>query len=389
LCFFASVFEGADNVSLGLAAGKIAPELGLRPGQVGIALSASIIGLMIGAAVGGRFADRFGRKPVLVGSMLVLGVFSLCTVLARTPPQLMFIRFAVGLGLGGAFPTLISLAVESAGKGHAATALAAVYCGQPLGGAALSLVVWIGGAGMGWRPIFLIGGIGPLLIALLLRRYLRGHEDRFKSTRTAAVMKESITTVLGGGNRLPSTLLLWVACLMTLFVVYLLLNWIPTLMVAKGLTQPQAALASMMLNVGAAIGVLSLGRATDTARRRLVLTLAYFALAVALSALTYSNGVAAIVTLSTLAGFLMLGAQLVLYATAAYCYPTNIRATGVGVAVAVGRLGAVAAPLVGGWVLSTGYGAGAVLATTIPCVCIAAISAGMLMIRLQKLEPQL
>jgi AAHS family 3-hydroxyphenylpropionic acid transporter len=390
LCFVVSLFEGMDNVSMGLAAPKLGPEFHLSPAQIGLALSASLFGLMIGALVGGRLADRWGRKRVLIASISALGLFSLGTLLGREFGVLVLMRLLVGLGLGGAFPILIAIAAETSSPRLRATGISMVYCGQPLGAAIISLIIGLGGAGMDWRAVFYVGGLGPLVLVPVLACFL-SEPDGFRAARIvtgANPDSKSVVKILFGRGKALTTLLLWASSIFTLFVVYLLLSWIPSLMVSKGLTRPQGAIISMTLNFGAAAGVLVFGAATDRGYRRQTIVAAYMALVLSLAGLVYFNGFPAMLAFGGLAGFFMLGSQLILYALAADCYPTLVRGTGVGAAVAFGRAGSAIAPLVGGAVLSAGYGAAAVLATAIPCVFVAAGAAVALLVHLGRMDQE-
>ena len=112
VCFLIAAIEGYDIQAFGVAAPKMVPELGLDPGQQGWAGSAAMMGLVLGALVGGWLADRHGRKPVLLGSVAAFGLFSLLTAMAHSYEALLWARFATGLGFGGAMPNLIAVAVE-------------------------------------------------------------------------------------------------------------------------------------------------------------------------------------------------------------------------------------------------------------------------------------
>src|SRR5882757_6346291 len=161
ICFLVALFEGLDIQSMGVAAPRLAPAFGLNPGQMGIVMSASTLGLMIGAAVGGWLSDRIGRKSVLIFSMAALAVFSSATTLAPGYPTLLVIRVLAGLGLGGALPNLIALVSEVAPQRIRVTALGLMYCGLPIGGATAGAIA-AGVSSADWRPIFYVGGLGPL-----------------------------------------------------------------------------------------------------------------------------------------------------------------------------------------------------------------------------------
>ena len=139
VCFLIAAIEGYDIQAFGVAAPKMAPELGLDPSQLGWGGSAAMIGLVIGAFAGGWLADRFGRKPVLVGSVALFGVFSIVTATAGSYETLLWARLATGLGFGGAMPTPIAVAVEIARPERRAATVAAMFCGMPVGGAIAAL----------------------------------------------------------------------------------------------------------------------------------------------------------------------------------------------------------------------------------------------------------
>jgi AAHS family 3-hydroxyphenylpropionic acid transporter len=173
ICFLVALFEGLDIQSMGVAAPRLGPAFGLTPGQMGMVMSASTLGLMIGAALGGWISDRIGRKTVLIFSMAALAVFSLATTIAPGYPTLLVIRVLAGLGLGGAFPNLIALVSEVAPQRIRVTALGLMYCGLPVGGATAGAIA-ASVSSADWRPIFYVGGLGPLLLIPVLAGGLRG-----------------------------------------------------------------------------------------------------------------------------------------------------------------------------------------------------------------------
>jgi AAHS family 3-hydroxyphenylpropionic acid transporter len=381
LCFLAALLEGVDIQSMGLAAPKLGAEFGLGPAQLGYAATASVLGLFLGAGVGGRLADRIGRKAVLLGALVALGVFSLATAFARDLPSLLAIRVLAGIGMGGAFPNLIAIANEAAGPRSRALAVAVMYCGMPFGGGLAGLMVFFGGAAMDWRAIFYVGGLGPLALVPLLI-WLLPESARFRealAAQGAVANRATVGTVLFGEGRAVATLTLWVAYFFTLLVVYLLVNWIPSLMVAKGLTRAEGALVSAVVNFGAVVGALIFGRAMDRGQERAVVIVMYVGMAAALAALAVLNGMTLMLAAGCAAGFFAIGGQVVLYALAPRYYGVLIRGAGVGAAVAAGRLGSMTGPLMGGALLQAGFGANAVLAGAIPGMALAAIAAVILL----------
>jgi MFS transporter, AAHS family, 3-hydroxyphenylpropionic acid transporter len=367
-CFLVASLEGIDIQSMGVAAPLIAPEFHLNPSQIGIALSASLLGLLAGAAVGGWLADLFSRRLVLMGSLAVLGVFSLVTTLCWDWHSLVAARLLTGLGMGGVFPTLIALVAESSNLGSRSTAISLVYCGMPFGGAVAGGFAALAATAHVWRPVFLLGGFGPLaLIPVLLASLpadVRNRRHNLVSSETPAA--RSFATALFTRERRLNTSLLWLSYFFTLLIVYVLLNWLPSLMVANGFSKPQGIATSMLLNLGAVVGSITLGVSLDRTSKSRVILFAYAGMAVSLCALAALHALPLVLAAAFLCGFFAIGGQLVLYAISPTYYPAALRGTGIGAAVAVGRLGAIAGPLVVGYLLSSGHGAATVLMTAIP-----------------------
>lgn len=363
LCFLIAALEGYDIQAFGVAAPKFAPELGLSPGQLGWAGSAAMIGLVIGALAGGRIADAVGRKPVLLVSTAAFGVFSIATALSQDFETLLLARLVTGLGFGGAMPNLIAIATEISPHARRAATVTTIFCGMPAGGAAVALIARASGPALEWQTIFWIGGLLPLAIAPVVFFLL---PETRPEPRAGADRR--LLPALFAGGRARGTLLLWLVFMLTLVVLYLMLNWLPTLVVAKGLTEADGSAASLAFNLTSIAGALLLGFIVDRAGFRWPLTLAYAALAATMLALASATGVAAVLLLSGLAGFLVLGAQYALYALAPALYPPQVRASGAGAAVAVGRFGSIAGPLVAGELRQAGYSAGEVLAAMTPVV---------------------
>ena len=375
LCFLAALLEGADIVSMGLAAPSVAKAFGFGPSQVSYILTATIVGLMAGAAFGGRVGDRIGRKRVLIFAFFVLAVFSLLTAQARDLMDFIWIRLACGLGLGAAFPNLIALAAEASRPGKRATGVGLMFCGQPIGGTLLGLFVASQAGGLDWKVIFYLGGVLPLLLLPVLM-FALPESAAFRQARAEApVTRPSVPVALFGEGRAPVTLLLWASYGFTQVVVYLLNNWLPTLMVAKGFTLQQAGMISAFENMGAAAGCVVLAMAADRGRLKSVLVVTYAAIAASLFGLGAVQGFWLVAAAGVVVGFFAIGGQLVLYTLAPVYYPTLIRATGVGAAVSFGRLGGIAGPLAAGKLLALGMAPAGVLLAATPCALVAGVAA--------------
>jgi AAHS family 3-hydroxyphenylpropionic acid transporter len=238
-----------------------------------------------------------------------------------------------------------------------------MFCGMPAGGAAVALAARLAGEGFDWRTLFLIGGVLPLAITPVVHFLLP--ETRVEAAKDA---DRRVLQTLFGQRRAAGSLLLWSGFVLTLMVTYLMLNWLPTLVIAKGLTAADGAAASFSFNLTSIAGALLLGLVIDKVGYRWPLTLAYAALAAVMYALGPAAGLAPVLVLSGAAGFLVLGAQYALYAVAPVLYPPHMRGTGAGAAVAVGRLGSIIGPLVAGELRQAGASAGQVFGVMTPVV---------------------
>jgi AAHS family 3-hydroxyphenylpropionic acid transporter len=373
VCLLAAMIEGFDIQAMGVAAPRMLPALHLTPGQAGWAFSASLIGLMVGASFGGVIADRVGRRPVLTISVAAFGVFSLLTALASGFAPLLAVRFLTGLGLGGAMPMLIALASEHASPTRKATMVTLIAGGMPLGGAVAGLVARAPMALDDWRTIFLVGGLAPLVVAPLLHVVLPvGRPDR------AARLPGAATRALFGAGRWPATACLWISFALAALTLHLLLNWLPTLLVARGLPPASAFLILALFNIGGASGGVAFGLLVDRVGARWPLLAAFAGLVMAFVLLAGASGGTTIAVLAFAAGFLLLGGQFTLYGLAPLHYPAVVRATGVGAAVAAGRVGSILGPLAAAQLIGGGASGAAVVGALVPVVVVAGAVAGLL-----------
>lgn len=371
LCFIVALIEGLDLQSAGIAAAGIRQAFELDQKMMGWMFSASIIGLLPGAFFGGWLADRIGRKRVLVGAVILFGIFSLWTAYVASVNGLLLARFMTGLGLGAALPNLIALCAEAVDERRRGTAISIMYCGVPLGGAIAAVVGMLGGES--WQTVFIVGGVAPLLIAPLLIFALPESRDFREQHQGTAPARESTVQALFGEGRGGATLALWVSYFFTLTVMYMLLNWLPSLLLEQGFSKPQAGTIQMLFNIGGAIGSLLGGVLLDRRGRTGVVLFAYGGVLASLAGLGLASGMLAMAIAGFAAGLFIIAAQLVLYALAPPAYPTAVRATGVGAAVAVGRLGSVSGPLAAGQILAAGAGTTGVLLAASPGLVIAAL----------------
>ncbi|MEL4443916.1 3-(3-hydroxy-phenyl)propionate transporter MhpT [Acinetobacter baumannii] len=377
LCFAIAIFEGFDLQSMGVAAPRMRAEFMLDNAQMAWAFSAAILGTLPGAILGGRFADIVGRKKILIFSILLFGIMSLLTAYAANFSLLLLIRFCTGLGMGGALPMMITLASEAVPDQHKGTAVSVMYSGIPFGGLLTSIVAMSLAGDAEWRHIFYIGGIAPILLIPLIMRFLPESND-YLQRKVQAQQTTPFFEVLFAKERRMSTIQLWISFFCTLVVLYFLLNWLPLLMGAQGLSKLQANYVQMGYNVGGILGSVLMGILLDKLRMSFVIKLIYLGILFSLCCLAISPTVALLALSAVGCGLFIVGGQSALYGLAAMYYPTEMRGTGVGAAVAIGRIGSFAGPLMAGFLLSLGQSSTIVIGSSIPVILIAAISALLL-----------
>lgn len=372
LCFIVALIEGFDLQAAGTAAAGLRQSFALDPKMLGWVFSAGILGLLPGAFFGGWIADRIGRKKILITAVLLFGLFSLCTAYVESYSSLLLVRFMTGLGLGAALPNLIALCAEAVSERNRGTAISFMYCGVPLGGALAAAVAMF--SSEHWQTTFIIGGLAPLLVVPLMALLLPESTAFRKQHSATDNLRPSTTQALFGEGRARNTLALWLSYFFTLTVMYMLLNWLPSLLLEQGFSKSQAGMVQMLFNIGGALGSLLGGLLLDSCNKFKVVLFVYAGLLVALAGVGLSIGIVPMSIAGFAAGLFVMAAQLVLYALAPQSYPTAVRATGVGAAVAIGRLGSVAGPLAAGQILAAGAGTSGVLLATSPGLVIAALS---------------
>jgi MFS transporter, AAHS family, 3-hydroxyphenylpropionic acid transporter len=371
LCLLCAVLEGFDIQAMGVAAPRLAPEFGLSRGQMGWVFAISNIGLVLGAAFGGWLADRVGRKPVFIGAVATFGVFTLGVALANSFTMLFVLRFLAGVGFGGALPNMMAIATELSVPRQRAQTAAIMFCGMPIGGGFSALLTQMLRPDVDWRVLFVVGGVLPTLLIPALWLWMT---ETLRPSEHKVEKRHSTWDILFGGGRKWPTLLLWAAFLPTVLILYLILNWLSSLVVAKGFAPAVAPQSAVAFNFVAVPGAILFARLVDKFGTRIPLVFAYVGLIATLVALGPATSLGMIVFLSGMVGFFLLGANYALYGVAATYYPLEMRGTGSGASVAVSRVGSIVGPLLGGVLLSGGATATNVVQYMAPIAAVAGVA---------------
>ena len=386
-CVLTALCEGMDLQAAGVAAAGIGAEFKPTSDQFGTFFSASTLGLFFGALIGGRVADSVGRKKVLVASVALFGIFSLLTSFAWDMSSLVIARGLTGLGLGGALPMMLALVAETSQPTQQAGRVAMVYAATPFGGAMISLLSLLM-AGTQWRTIFAVGGIAPLILAPIMA-FALPESSAFQRIHAApnsgnlpdvvGMPKSGSFPAIFSGGRALRTVFLWASFFLGLLLLYLLLNWLPTLLTSDGLTRTEAAGAQIGFNIGGALAAILIGYLLNGRLRNWAVVITFVALPILLVTLAKSPAQLAIIcTTVFLLGCAVIAAQAFLYAMAPAAYPTSIRGVGVGAAVAMGRIGSIVGPKLGGMLKSAGHSPSQLLMDLLPIVVAGSICALLL-----------
>ena len=385
ICFLIAVIEGLDIQAAGIAAAGIREAFGLDSSQLGVFFSAGILGLLPGALIGGRYSDRIGRKKVLIFSVAIFAIFTLCTVWVNSFNSLLLVRFLAGAGLGAAMPNLITLASEAVKPENRGRAVGLMYCGMPVGAAILSYVASLD-FGSNWKNIFYLGGLLPVIVLPVMMKFLPESREFLKAQNTpatTAVAAQGSFKDLFNSQNLMRSCLISVSYFFTLMVVYIMLSWLPSLFMELGFSRKEGSTAQFFFMVSATIGTIVLGMLTDRWKKAYVIILMYGGILAGLFCLNAASSLTQMYLASALVGAFVIGCQGVLYAFGSIVYPTEVRATGVGMASAVGRVGAMLGPTIAGQLLAAGFGAAGVISAAIPCIVISALFMLILVRRLQ------
>lgn len=381
-CALVSMFDGIDTQSIGVAAPFIADTLGIKIAAFGPIFSSTLVGATIGAASFGPLADRFGRKTLLLVAIVLIGVFTVLTALAHSVGTLMLFRAMAGLGLGGATPCYIALTSEFAPARLRATLVTLMWSAFPLGGMLGGLLNSYLLVAIGWRAIFFIGGIAPLVFAVFLLWYLPESMKfllvrRNDSAAVAAIVARMRIAIIGGQQhffvdekhlpgapikhlftegRAIGTLLLWVPFFMGFGILTVATLWTPALLRLNGIAPAATAFVIAFNGLGGFLGQSTAGRLMERFGVLIILFPAFVLGTAATVGLGY--GASSVMLAATFIGliglFLGLGTGGAI-ALAALIYPTPIRSTGVGWGMAMGRFGQIVGPLIAGALLGAGW----------------------------------
>ncbi|MGL5839896.1 MAG: MFS transporter [Sphingorhabdus sp.] len=381
LCACIALLDGYDTQAIAFVAPVLGKAWGVSKEAFGLAFASALIGLMVGTTLFGPLADKIGRKPVLTLATAIFAIFSIATAWSTNMTELALWRFLTGIGLGAAIPNLIALTSEHAPGNRRALAMGTMFCGFPLGAMLCGLISPALIKGYGWSSIFILGGVLPLLFVPIAHFFLVESPAWSNRAERGQIAKAPVRALFGK-DLIGITPLLWLTFFCSLLAMYFLINWLPTIFTEAGQSLEQATRTTVILNVGGILGGLCLTPLIDRFGARAVLPHAYALGALAIGLIGVSQpGSTAIIVAILFAGVGIVGGQLGANAYTANIHPTEMRATGVGWALGIGRIGSIVGPIVGGILLGTGMATGDLF---LAVAAVASVAAFMLFIVTRK-----
>jgi MFS transporter, AAHS family, 4-hydroxybenzoate transporter len=410
ICTLVQMCDGYDVNSIGVSVPSLTHAWGLPGPAFTQAFLWSSIGIMIGALSAGPIGDKFGRKPLLLASLTIFGLASVLSAFAAGLTMMTILRFFTGLGIGGAFPGAATLTGDYAPHRRRALMIMVSFTGAPLGGFICGQLAAVLLPTLGWPSVFLVGGIFPLALVVVMvfwlpesPRILAAKSNL--SAREAALLRrldiapgQSVAHGLdiAQGNPVAmlfskgyalQTVLMWIIFFCSLMNLFLFVYWLPEVLHLTGMTPPEAARATSFRELGAIAAVLYLGVLIDRFGPERALAANYavgilFIAAIALVAMPYLL----LVVVIFFSGLAIIGSQTGANAACGKLYPARMRTSGLGWALGIGRLGGIAAPVLGGWLLTSGLPPRQIFLCACGFAFIAALATALLAFRGSRVE---
>ena len=406
MCVLLNALDGFDVLAMAFTANGVTKEFGLTGSELGVLLSAGLVGMAIGSLCLAPLADVIGRRPMILAAVGVAGAGMLLAATAGDMVQLGIWRLLTGLGVGCILACTNVIASEYSSKRRRGLSIgiytAGYSVGATLGGAAAVFLQ----SQYGWRSVFVFGGVSTLSILVVLLFLLPESVDFLVTRRPRNVLNRlnriarktghpsiealqdavvpankkanPISELLSAANR-RSTLLLWLAFFTTMFGFYFVNSWTPRLLVTAGMTESQGITGGLMLTLGGIFGAVLYGVIASKWNSKMVLV-AFTVLSSVMIVVFISSAsvIALALGAGVLVGMLINGCIAGLYTLAPSLYPASVRSTGVGWGIGIGRIGAIIAPLITGALLDASWSAVQLYLAVGAVVLISAVAVGMI-----------
>lgn len=370
ICFVLNMNDGIDVLVVSFSGSDITKEWGLSKTELGYIFSAGLAGMMAGAFLLAPLGDKLGRRKVFLISLTFVTSGMLLVFFCTSYTQLLLLRFLTGLGIGGILPTMAATASEFSNNKNRDFNVGLVQAGWPVGAIFTGFFCAYAIPEFGWRFAFLFAGGISLLMLIGVFIYMTDSLEFLAKTQPQNA-QQKINNLLtkmrhGGIETLPqkpteqtaapikelfepayrnSTFKVWVAIFFGFLTLYTLMSWVPNIAKEAGLPFEMATYVGIALNAGAAIGTASMGWVAGRfGLKKTVLSFMLLAFAVMLIYGNFTLSTAMIFVMIFFIGIFVQGGFNGMYPTISRVYPTEIRTTGVGFSIGVGRMGAILGP---------------------------------------------
>ncbi len=388
ICVLLNALDGFDVLSISFASPGIAKEWGIERAALGVVLSMELVGMALGSVVLGQMADRIGRRPTVLGCLVVMACGMMATTLVGSISALAATRFITGLGIGGVLAAINALVAEYASDRTRSTAVGIMTAGYPLGAVVGGAIATMLLAHSDWRSVFTMGAAATALaiplvflfapepVGSIMQRRPNDALDQVNNTLRKlghsvisalpapdpVKVKASLAELFSTGQR-RITLLLTMGYFLHILTFYFILKWIPKIVADMGYPPSQAGGVLVSTNIGGLVGALTFGALSlKLPLRKLLMLVMVISSVMVIYFGNAGSDLGALTTAAMIAGFFTNGAVVGLYALIAASYPTTLRAGGTGFVIGIGRGGAALAPMIGGVLFQMGLGLPAVAA---------------------------
>jgi len=407
ICFLMNMLDGMDVLVISYTAPAITKAWDISPQALGTVFSAGLFGMTIGTLFLAPFADKIGRKSIILISGVIMGVCIYLTSYAASITELLIYRFVSGLGIGSMLASTASLASEYTPNKTRDFWVSFVISGYPIGAVVAGLVAAKVIPAEGWQQMFRIAGIASMFSVPLILFFLSESIDFYLRTQPQNALEkmnkilakmniqplESLPIIDKIKSKLPvdqllktdfkkPTLQLWAALFMAFAALYFLTSWIPKLAKDAGLSMELAIYAGTVFNIGAFFGIITQGYFSSKYGLKKTLGVILVLTGVLMASFGLFVGSDVILLILALLGFGIQGGFVGLYALSARLYPTEFRTTGVGWAMGAGRLGGIVGPMIGGLLIGAGLG----IATNFLIFAVPALLSGLITAKIDSKE---
>ncbi len=416
LCFATTLFDGFDTQAIAYTGPAIVAAFGLKAGDLAPILIAGTLGMTIGAMTLGLVGDRIGRRPALLGGVLLFSVASLLTAFATGTGQILVLRFIAGLGMGGCTPVLLALAAEYGPARHRGAIMTGVLLGLPAGAMLGGLLAARMMPVIGWQGVFVVGGAAPLALLVVLYlalpeslQYLVSKQRITSTKQVHAILRRllsaeppsnvsfqihetttraSVGALFREGNA-RNTIAIWAVYFFNWIAWFMFLSWLPTVLKASGLSVEQAPMGTVVVNAVFILCAIPLSILLPRiSPRRILIVLLTFGIAIAVGLANSGTAWNLVFVLAGAAGLGIGGQQIVLNYLVVGAYPTSLRATATGWAIGMGRVGAILGSAIGGTFLGIGGPNGFYLTLAVPLLA-ALLAVVVIRTNQQAIDPNL